>query len=145
MFLFGQPENKWMNTCQSFLSEPFRPLDASLVVTELYCQRPLQLSTQSTCMLDETMSGETMIRSAINKISNKLEFLYRKNRFSTPTLRGLLCNALIQPHFDYACSAWYPNLTKELQNRIQTSQNKYIRFSLKLDKMTHIAHRYLKL
>ena len=91
-------------------------------------------------MLDETMSGETMALSVINKINNKLKFLYRKNRFLTPTLRRLLCNALIQPHFDYACSAWYPSLTKKLKNRIQTSQNKCIRFCLQLDKMTHISH-----
>ena len=93
------------------------------------------------CMLDETMSGETMALSVINKINNKLKFLYRKNRFLTPTLRRLLCNALIQPHFNYACSAWYPNLTKKLKNRIQTSQNKCIRFCLQLDKMTHISHK----
>ena len=80
------------------------------------------------CMLDETMSGETMALSVINKINNKLKFLCRKNRFLTPTLIQLLCDALIQPHFDYACSAWYPNLTKKLKNRIQTSQNKCIRF-----------------
>ena len=90
-------------------------------------------------MLDETMPGETMELSVINKINNKLKFLYRKNRFLTSTLRRLLCNALIQPHFDYACSAWYPNLTKKLKNRIQTSQNKCIRFCLRLDKMTHIS------
>ena len=93
------------------------------------------------CMLDEAMSGETMVLSVINKINNKLKFLYRKNRFLTPTLRRLLCNAQIQPHFDYACSAWYPNLTKKLKNRIQTSQNKCIRFCLQLDKMTYISHK----
>ena len=82
-----------------------------------------------------------MVLSVINKINNKLKFLYRKNRFLTPTLRRLLCNVLIQPHFDYACSAWYPNLTKKLKNRIQTSQNKCIRFCLQLDKMTHISHK----
>ena len=82
-----------------------------------------------------------MALSVINKINNKLKFLYRKNRFLTPTLRRLLCNALIQPHFNYACSAWYPNLTKKLKNRIQTSQNKCIRFCLQLDKMTHISHK----
>ena len=69
------------------------------------------------CILDKTMSGETMVLSVINKINNKLKFLYRKNRFLTRTLRRLLCNALIQPHFDYACSAWYPNLTKKLKNK----------------------------
>ena len=30
------------------------------------------------CMLHETMSGETMALSVINKINNKLKFLYRK-------------------------------------------------------------------
>ena len=32
--------------------------------------------------------------------------------FLTPPLRRLLCNVIIQSHFDYACSAWYPNLKK---------------------------------
>ena len=50
-------------------------------------------------MLDETMSGETMVLSVISKINNKLKFLYSKEIFLTPTLRRLLCNALIQPHF----------------------------------------------
>ena len=93
------------------------------------------------CMLDETISGETMALSFINKINNKLKFLYRKNRFLTPTLRQLSCNALIHPRFDYACSAWYPNLTKKLKTGIQTSQNKCIRFCLQLEKMTHISHK----
>ena len=90
-------------------------------------------------MLDETMSGETMALSVRNKINNKLKLPNRKNRFLTPSLRRLLCNALMQPHFDYACSAWYPNSTKKLKNRIQTFQNKCIRFCLQLDKMTHIS------
>ena len=33
------------------------------------------------CMLDETMSPETMALSVINKINNKLKFLYRKKMF----------------------------------------------------------------
>ena len=65
------------------------------------------------CLLDETMSGEAMALNVVNKINNKLKFLYRKNSFLTPALRRLVCNAFIQPHFDYACSAWYPNLTKK--------------------------------
>ena len=96
-------------------------------------------------LLDETMPRETMALSVINKINNKLKFLYRKNRFLTPTLRRLLCNAIIQPHFDYASSAWFPNLTKKLKNRIQTSQNKSIRFCLPLDKMTNVSHKEFEL
>ena len=81
-----------------------------------------------------------MALNIVNKINNKLKFLYRKNNFLTPALRRLLCNALIQPHFDYACSAWYPNLTKKLKPRIQITQNKCIRFCLQLDKLKDIPH-----
>ena len=97
------------------------------------------------CMLDETMSRKTMALSVINKINNKLKFPYRKNRFLTPTLRRLLCNALIQPHFNYTCSAWYSNLTKKLNNRNQTFQNKCIRFCLQLDKMTHVSYKEIEI
>ena len=76
------------------------------------------------CLKDETMSGEAMALYVIHKINNKLKFLYCKNDFLRPTLRRLLCNALIQPHFDYACSAGYPNLTKKLKHRIQATQSK---------------------
>ena len=85
------------------------------------------------------MPGETMPLSVINKINNKLKF--GKNRFLTPTLRQLLGIALIQSHFDDACSVWYPNLAKKLINRIQTSQNKCMRFCQQLGKMTHISHK----
>ena len=57
------------------------------------------------CLLDEAMFGEAMALNIVNNINNKLKFLYRKNCFLTPALRRLLCDALIQPHFDYACSA----------------------------------------
>ena len=79
------------------------------------------------CLMDETMSGEAMTLNVIHEINNKTKFLYCKNDFLTPTLRRLLCNALIQPHVDYACPAWYPNLTKKLKHRIQTTQNKCLR------------------
>ena len=87
------------------------------------------------------MSGESMANKVINKVNARLKFLHRKNKYLTPNLRRLLCNALIQPYFDYACSAWYPNLSKKLKNRIQTLQNKCIRFCLQLEKMSII---YLK-
>ena len=58
------------------------------------------------CNLDETMSGESVPLKVIKKINSRLKFLHRKNKFLTPALRRLLCNALIQPHFDYALLAW---------------------------------------
>ena len=92
-------------------------------------------------MLDETMSRETMTLSVINKINKKPKFFCWENKYLTPTLRRLLCNALIQLHSEYACSVCYSSLTKKLKNRIQISQNKSIRFCLRLDKMTHKSHK----
>ena len=51
------------------------------------------------CILDETLSGQSMCLYVLNKLNSKLNFLYRKNKILTPSLRRLLCNALIQPHF----------------------------------------------
>ena len=98
------------------------------------------------CILDESLSGESMALNVIDKINSRLKFLHRQNRFLTPPLRRLLCNALIQPIFDYACTAWFPNLSKKLSLRVQVTQNKCIRFCLKLDKMSRISVKeFLKL
>ena len=71
----------------------------------------------------------------------KLKFIYRKNKFLTPTLRRILCNAIIQPNFDYNCSTWYPDLNKKLKKKIQIVQNKCIQFCLKMDKRHHISSK----
>ena len=51
----------------------------------------------------------------------------------------LLCNALIQPHFDYVCSAWYPNLNNKLKSKLQILQSTCIRFCLNLNNRAHIG------
>ena len=53
------------------------------------------------CFLDYNLNGETMARKVLNKINVKLKFLYRQATFLNPTCKRLLCNALIQPHFNY--------------------------------------------
>ena len=67
------------------------------------------------CILDESLSEESTALHVLNKINSRLRFLYIQNRFLNKTLWRLLCNAMIQPFFDYACSAWYPSLRKDLQ------------------------------
>ena len=62
----------------------------------------------------------------------------------TPALKRMLCNAIIQPHFDFAVSAWYPNLTKKLSNRLQICQNKCIRFCLGLGNRVHIGTKEVR-
>ena len=80
--------------------------------------------------LDEAMKGEDMALYVLKKINSRVKFLYRKDSFLNFDLRRLLCNALIQSHFDYVFSAWFPNLKKKLKGRLQ---NKYISFCLRLN------------
>ena len=91
-------------------------------------------------VLDESMLGETMALRVTEKINSRLKFLYRKNWFLDVPLRRLLCNALIQPHFDYAFTVWYPDLSKKLKDKLQVTRNKYIRFCLKLQSREHISN-----
>ena len=88
------------------------------------------------CILDNNLSGEAMATKVLGTINGRLKFLYREQKFLSFSLCRLLCNALIQPHFDYACAAWYPNLNKRFVKKIQICQNKCIRFCLKLKNRT---------
>ena len=85
-----------------------------------------------------------MALRVIGKINSRLKFLYRKNWFSDVPLCRLLCNAFIQPHFDYACTLWYPQLTKKLKDKMQVTQNKCIRFCLKLQCREHISNEHFQ-
>ena len=80
-----------------------------------------------------------MALNVVSKINTRLRFLYRKNKLLSPQLRRLLCNALIQPYFDYACSVWYPNLNEKFKKKLQTLQNKCVHFCLQLGTKTHIG------
>ena len=91
------------------------------------------------CILDESLSGESIALNVVSKINTRFKFLCRKNKFLSPQLRRLLCNALIQPHFDYACSVWYRNLNKKFKTKLQTLQDKCVRFSLQLDNRAHVG------
>ena len=98
------------------------------------------------CILDNILSGEHMAAKVLNIVNNRLKFLYCKQKFLSLPLRRLLCNALIQPHFNYACVAWYPLLNKRQSKRIQIAQNKCIRYCLNLDNKAHIGtNEFLKI
>ena len=89
--------------------------------------------------LHANLSGESMTMTSLRKMNTKLQFLYRQNEFLNPKLRRLLCNSLIQPHFDYACISWYPLINKKMKNELQITQNKCIRFCLKLNSRQHLG------
>ena len=70
--------------------------------------------------------------------------MYRQSRYLTPAYRRLLCNALIQPHFDYGCSSWFPLFLKKLKPKLQKAQNKCFRFCLNLPPRSHINPCYCR-
>ena len=67
------------------------------------------------CLPDSTLSGEEMALKVLTKVNGRLRFLYRQGEYLNQRLRRMLCNTIIQPHFDDASSAWYPNLCKGLK------------------------------
>ena len=71
------------------------------------------------CILDESLSGESMVLHVLYKSNSRLRFLYRQNRFLNKLLRRLLCNAMIQPFIDYACPAWYKKVYRFLKITVQ--------------------------
>ena len=94
--------------------------------------------------LYDELGWESMATRTLGKINGRLRFLHRKQNFLDLSLRKLLANALIQPHFDYACSAWFPLLNERLTKKIQTAQNKCIRFWLNLNNRAHIGIKEFK-
>ena len=80
-----------------------------------------------------------MATHVITKVNSRLRFFYQQIKVLDIPLRRLLCNAMIQPFFDYACNAWNRNLNKTLKTRLQAAQNKSIRFCLKLGDKKYIT------
>ena len=70
------------------------------------------------CCLNNNLRGESMAMKSLTKINTKLHFLHRQNEFLNPKLRRLLCNSLIQPHFDYACISWYPLICQKMRKKL---------------------------
>ena len=98
------------------------------------------------CRLGPNLSRESMAMKSLRKFNTKLQFLYRQNEFLNPKSRRLLGNSLIQPHFDYACMSWYLLIDQKIRNKLQVTQNKCIRFCLKLNSRQHIgAKEFIKI
>ena len=97
------------------------------------------LYADDACIVFQYKSEIEIEKQLIRDFSNVCDWFVDKKSSMHFGLRRLLCNALIQPLFDYACTAWFPNLSKKLRLRLQATQNKCIRFCLQLDKMSRIC------
>ena len=95
-------------------------------------------------ILEQTLTGENMVNSILQKAKASLKFLYRKQNFLNLHTKKILVTSLIQCHFDYACSFWHMGLSKMLKNSLQITQNKIIRFVLKLDPRSDIGSNEFK-
>ena len=93
--------------------------------------------------IDENMSGDSIVKEIIKKANTRLKFLYRNKNLLNFQCRKTLCSALIQCHFDYSCSSWYPGINKGLKDKLQITQNKIARFILNYDNRAHIGHKEL--
>ena len=76
---------------------------------------------------------------AIKKINSKLKFLYRTGAYLNCKVKKLLVSALIQSHFDYGCNFWFRSLNMGISKKLQTAQNKTIRYVLNLNPRTHLS------
>ena len=94
--------------------------------------------------LDQNLSCEEIARSVVTKANARLKYLYRKSQFLDLHTRKLLVMSLIQCHFDYVCSFWYPSLTQYWKKRLQTTQNKLVRFVLNKDSRSHVGPEQFK-
>ena len=80
------------------------------------------------CYLHSNINGESVAR----RINTKLNVLWRRSNYLNYLSRRLLCNAFIQPHFDYGCTPCYLVLSKAFKTKFQIALNKCIRFCLGL-------------
>ena len=105
-----------------------------------------QILTGKSCVkylgveLDQSLSGNQIAEAVLRKANAKLKFVYRQTRQFDMETKKLLTSALIQCHFDYASASWYSGLTKKYQNRLQTTQNKIVRFLMVVPPRTHIGY-----
>ena len=96
--------------------------------------------------LDQNMSFSSFGTTVIKKINAKVKFLFRIRSFLATRERKMLCSALIQSNFDYACNSWYRGLPVSLKCKLQTSQNKIVRYVMGYGTTKHIdVNDFIKL
>ena len=78
--------------------------------------------------IDDNLTGDSIVNGILEEVNSRLKFLYKYKEMLNFNARKTLCSALIQCHFDYACSSWYPAISTALRNKLQVMQNKMIRF-----------------
>ena len=90
------------------------------------------------CVIDKSLSWESMSKEVLTKVNQRTKFLARNARYLDSNALRALAGALVQCHFDYACTSWFDSAPKTIKNRLQTAQNKLVRVILKIPALTHL-------
>ena len=88
---------------------------------------------------DNCLSGDSMALSIIQKANCRLKFLYRNAKFLNRHVKRMLASSLIQWHFEYGCTFWFSALLYKLKSKLQTTQNKLIRFVMGKRNRSHVG------
>ena len=83
--------------------------------------------------LNQTLSGQETVNSIIKKTNARLKFMYRQVRHVGEKTKKTLCSSLILSHFDYCVSSWYYGLTKKCKDKLQSTQNRVVKFIMNKD------------
>ena len=89
---FGQDKTKWILFATIHKLRNARPLN--IVYNGMEIKQHAKVKYLE-CILDESLSGESMALNVIDKINSYLKFLHRRNGFVILPLRRTLFNALI--------------------------------------------------
>jgi hypothetical protein len=90
-------------------------------------------------IIENDLSGKECVNNIIKKANGRLKFLHRYKGMLRKDIRKILALSLVQCNIDYACMAWYFNLTKEYKHKLQVMQNKMMRFILNKGHREHIG------
>ena len=131
----------------------------SMLISSSYTQKYVQESTIPPLTIDNsTIPWCNSVRNLgivvnnsltwdhhINNIHRKIFFtlhsLKRIKRLLPVSIRKLLVETLIYPHFTY-CDVVYNDLSTKLANKLQVAQNTCIRYIFDLKKFDHVSHIY---
>ena len=70
------------------------------------------------CILDNKLTGENMALKVIAKVNQKVKFLARVSTQVDQRALKILAAALVQCHFDYACTSWYSSTPSILKTKL---------------------------
>ena len=87
--------------------------------------------------VDYCLSGDSMALSIIQKANCRLKFLHRNSKFLNSHVKRI--SSLIQCHFDYGCTFWCSAFSRKLKSKLQTTQNKLIRFVIGKHNRSHVG------